>query len=120
MIQIEEQALIRVSKVLIMAGPQDKAIKFGSVVTLLQEASKRKMVISDGFVDTTLHFMKPRKTSSQSLIRGLFIILPPMTNEVKVCHAFFLPLLNQETFLHKNRGLLRIKIYSVCLIFEAS
>lgn len=82
-----------------MAGLQDKAIKFGSIVTLMQESSKRKMVISDGFVDTTLHLMKPRKTSSQSLIRGLFIILPQMTNEVKVLGAFLTALLIQKTVI---------------------
>lgn len=67
-----------------MASLQDKAIRFGSIVTLVHHSDLRKMVISDGYVDTTLHLMKPRKTSSQSQVRGLFVILPQMTNEVKV------------------------------------
>jgi hypothetical protein len=67
-----------------MAALQDKAIRYGSLVTVSHEADQKRMIISDGFVDTSLHLMKPRKTSSQSLVRGLFVILPPLTNELKV------------------------------------
>lgn len=75
-----------------MMATNEKAMRFGSVVKICHKEDLSNMIaISDGFVDLGLNLMKPKRMPSQSLIRGLFIILPPTVNEIKVAMASLRP-----------------------------
>ena len=67
-----------------MKTVNDKAIKYGSVITIDHQSDKSGILLCDGFVDTSIYFSKPKRNPNMSLARGLFIILPAFGNDVKV------------------------------------
>lgn len=68
-----------------MMATNEKAMRYGSVVKIGHKGELANMIaISDGFVDLGVNLMKPKRQPSQSMLRGLFIILPPTVNEIKV------------------------------------
>ena len=62
----------------------EKAIKYGSVITIQHVSERSGILLSDGYVDMNIYFSKPKRVPNQCLQRGLFIVFPPFTNETKV------------------------------------
>lgn len=62
----------------------EKAIRYGSVVSIRHEGLFKGRLLSDGFVDNSVYFTQPNRFPNQSAPRGLFLILPSMSNDVKV------------------------------------
>lgn len=61
----------------------DKAVKYGSIIIINHFGERNGILMSDGFVDMNLYLGKPRNQPNMSLMRGLFIVLPPFYNEGK-------------------------------------
>ena len=88
-----------------MRPSNEKAIKYGSVVTIDRHSERPGILLSDGFVNTDVYFTKPRRVPNQSLIRGLFIIFPAFANDVKVnIRTFLTPRLLLSRLRFSNRS----------------